>query len=86
VRFHRFVDGVGVPNAVFERAAAIVNRLRRSARDLVLESLNAIDDAGWQLAHERAPESMLLDQVARDMSELSGKVFVNEQNVHGSVS
>ena len=82
MRLHHFVDTVRVPHTVLERPAAIVDRLGRSAGQLVLKPLNAIEHSGRQLAYERASKAMLLDEIAGDVSELRRKILVDEEDVH----
>jgi hypothetical protein len=81
--FHRFVNGVRVPHAIFKRATAIVVGLRRASLQLVLKPLDAIEHTGREFTGERAAEAVLLNQIAGDMPELCWKVFMDEQDVHG---
>ncbi len=56
--------------------------LRGAPLEVILNAFDAVAVAGRLLRDERAADAVLLDQIAGDVPELSGKVLMNKQDVH----
>src|SRR5262249_48443722 len=76
------VNGVRVPDDILESAAAIVGPLRSTAFDLVRDTLDSGHVRGGRLGEESETKTLSPTEVGGCDTELSGKVLVNEKNVH----
>ena len=81
-RFERLVDGLGVPDGVFEGAAAVMGLGRCATAQAVADAFHAPNVTVGLLRDERAEISQTLDQMAGDVPELGGEILMNEENVH----
>jgi hypothetical protein len=81
-RLERVVDAGRVPDGVVERARVVQRLLDRPALGLVLDLVDARDDAGRRLGHERTAVALLLDEIAGDVPELGRKILVDEKDMH----
>src|SRR6516225_8614596 len=81
-RPHRFVNGMTVPDGVFEGSAAVVGLLRGPALQVVLHPLDAVGMARRLLGNEGTTKAFGLDQVAGNVAELGREILVDEQHMH----
>ena len=77
-RGERPVDRVRVPDLILECPAAIMRLGRRASLRFVRDILDATHHRGRPLRHERTAETVMLDEMMRDVPELRWKILVNE--------
>ena len=80
--FQRIEQALRMPDLVLECAAAKMRLLGRAALELVLNLLKAVGYRGGLFRHKRATESVLVDQVPSNMTELGRVVLVHKENMH----
>jgi hypothetical protein len=71
-----------MPDGILERSRAEMILLGCPASRFVLDFIDPPDDAAGRLAHEAAFPAEFIDQVMRDVPELSGEVLMDVQNMH----
>ena len=78
----RLEHGMAVPDGIFKGPAAVVRLFGGTASDMVLNALNLTRPAARLLRHKRTAVDVVLGQIVGNMAELSGKILVDEKNVH----
>ena len=77
------VTATAVGDLILERAAAIMRAFGRATHRVILDAADPGDVlGGWRLGDECALAPVLGYEMARNLAELRGKVFVNEKDVH----